>query len=134
MDDGAIDLSIMHKMAREMTGALLVGSLWKQAINLQGNNNDSSQGNKGHPLLPIVINLTYSSIGGKKNVPSLTTQEVLQPTNLICNHLSLQWDEYNFGFFFFISCFPITPVERGETGRDSLEHVGKKKTPILLAA
>lgn len=66
MDDGTVDLSIMHKMASTMTGALLVGSLQKRAINLQGNNNDSSQGNKGHPLLPIVINLTYSSIGGEE--------------------------------------------------------------------
>lgn len=75
MDDRTIDLSIMHKIVREMTGTLLVGSLWKQAINLQGNNNDSSQGNKGHPLLPVVINLTHSSIGWKKNASSLTTQE-----------------------------------------------------------
>lgn len=58
-----------------MTGTLLVGSLQKQAINLQGNNNDSSQGNKGHPLLPIVINLTHSSIGWKKNASSPTTEE-----------------------------------------------------------
>lgn len=75
MDDRTIDLSIMHKIVREMTGTLLVGSLQKQAINLQGNNNDSSQGNKGHPLLPIVINLTHSSIGWKKNASSPTTQE-----------------------------------------------------------
>ena len=75
MDDRTMDLSIMHKTVREMTGTLLVGSLQKQAINLQGNNNDSSQGNKGHPLLPIVINLTHSSIGWKKNASSPTTQE-----------------------------------------------------------
>lgn len=75
MDDGTIDLSIMHKIVREMTGTVLVGSLWKQAINLQGDNNDSSRGNKGHPLLPIVINLTHSSIGWKKNASSATTQE-----------------------------------------------------------
>lgn len=74
-DDGTIDLSIMHKIVREMTGTLVVGSLQKQAINLQGNNNDSSQGNKGHSLLPIVINLTHSSIGWKKNASSPTMQE-----------------------------------------------------------
>ena len=49
-----------------MTGTLLVGSLKKHTMNLQGNNNDSSQRNKGHPLLPVVINLTQSSIGGVK--------------------------------------------------------------------
>lgn len=76
MDDRTIDLSIMHKIVREMTGTLLVGSVWKQAINLQGNNNDSSQGNKGHPLLPVVINLTHSSIGWKKNASSLTTHGI----------------------------------------------------------
>lgn len=74
MDDGTIDLSIMHKVVREMTGSPLVGSPQKQAINSQGNNNDSSQGNKGHPLLPIVINLAHSSIG-RKMLPPLTTQE-----------------------------------------------------------
>lgn len=58
-----------------MTGTLLVGSFQKQAINLQGNNNDSSQGNKGHPLLPVAINLTHSSIGWKKNASSPTSQE-----------------------------------------------------------
>jgi hypothetical protein len=61
-----------------MTGTLLVGSLKKHAMNLQGNNNDSSQRNKGHPLLPVVINLTQSSIGGVKksfSVPPPSSQE-----------------------------------------------------------
>lgn len=58
------------------------------------------------------------------------TQEVLQPTNLICNHLSLQWNEYNFRFY--ISCFLITPAEREETDRDSLEHVTETITFSIL--
>lgn len=104
IDDRTIDLSIMHKIVREMTGTLLVCSLHKQAINLQGNNNDSSQGNKGHPLLPVVINLTHSSIGWKKNASFLTTLEsytgVLQTANLICNHLSFTEERIQFQFFY----------------------------------
>lgn len=121
MDDGTIDLSIMHKIVREMTGTLLVGSLLKQAINLQGNNNDSSQGNKGHPLLPIVINLTYSSIGWKKNASSPTTQEWCQPTWYAI--ISLYRGKNTISVFH-ISYFPIMPVE---VGRNCERSNGEEK-------
>lgn len=45
------------------------------------------------------------------------TQEVLQPADLICNHLSLQRKEYNFSFY--ISYFPIMPVEVGGNSEHS---------------
>lgn len=145
-DDRTVGLSIMHKIVREMTGTLLVGSLWKQAINLQGNNNDSSQGNKGHPLLPVVISLSHSSIGWKEKyfVSHHTRnhrQEVLQPANLICNHLSLQRKEYN--FVFYISHFHVTPVEverKSERGNAGMKfsrtgwNVFKKKISSSTSA
>ena len=134
MDDGTIDLSIMHKIVREMTGTLLVGSLLKQAINLQGNNNDSSQGNKGHPLLPIVINLTYSSIGWKKNASSPTTQESYTggaSTSQLDMQSSLFTEERIQFQFFILAIFLLCLWRWAEivnavmVRRNSLEQVGK---------
>lgn len=134
MDDGTIDLSIMHKIVREMTGTLLVGSLLKQAINLQGNNNDSSQGNKGHPLLPIVINLTYSSIGWKKNASSSTTQESYTggaSTSQLDMQSSLFTEERIQFQFFILAIFLLCLWRWAEivsavmVRRNSLEQVGK---------
>lgn len=36
MDDRTMDLSIMHKIVREMTGTLLVGSLWEASHKFAG--------------------------------------------------------------------------------------------------
>ncbi len=68
------------------------------------------------------------------------TREVLQPANLICNHLSLQRKEYNFSFY--ISYFPIMPVEVGRNGEHSngemkftwtsRENI-QKRFPVILS-
>ena len=133
VDDRVFDLLIMYKPVREMTGTLFVGSLKKQAMNLQGNNNDSSQRNKGHPPLPVVINLTQSSIGGvKKCFPSPPrrpppnprrshSQQVLQPASLICNLVSHRAQMYSCGFY--MTHFPIISVMDDEKNRSLEDYV-----------